>query len=135
MQKKNNLLALDVGARRVGVALAADGLAMARSLPTLQHNDQLFAALELLLETHSITAFVVGLPRNLQGEDTAQTVAVRDFVKQLEARFGLPVHYQDEALTSVQAETVLAHTPHTKEDIDSMAAQTILNDYLEVHGL
>lgn len=135
MQKKNNLLALDVGARRVGVALAADGLAMARSLPTLQHNDQLLTALKVLLETHSITAFVVGLPRNMQGEDTAQTVVVRDFVKELEAQFGLPVHYQDEALTSVQAETVLAHTPHTKEDIDSMAAQTILNDYLEVHGL
>jgi putative holliday junction resolvase len=135
MQKKNNLLALDVGARRVGVALAADGLAMARSLPTLLNDDTLFPALKAMVDTHDITAFVVGLPRNMQGEETAQTVTVREFVKELEAQFGLPVHYQDEALTSVQAETVLAHTPHTKADIDSMAAQTILNDYLGIHGL
>jgi len=79
-------------------------------------------------------AIVVGYPRNQQGEATAQTKYVENFVERLKD-FDKEIIFQDESLTSVLAEQqLISHKrPYTKGDIDSQAAAIILQDYLELH--
>ena len=75
---------------------------------------------------------MVGLPRGLDGQRTAQTEEVEAFARGLGERFGLPVHMQDEAVTSKQAEAELEARgkPYGKGDIDALAATYILQDWL-----
>jgi len=75
---------------------------------------------------------VVGLPRGMQGQHTAQTAEAEAFAKSLRAQSGLPVHMQDEAVTSKQAEDELKGRgkPYGKGDIDALAATYILQDWL-----
>lgn len=133
--KTQIFVALDVGERRVGVAIANSVARISRPLETLTRGETFWDALGALLGRESASMVVVGLPRNLEGDDTPQTVAVRTFAKELEQRFGLPVSLQDEALTSVQAEAELKSRgkQFAKGDIDALAATYILEDYL--HGL
>lgn len=132
MLKKSNLLALDVGDKRVGVAIVADGVAVPRLLPTLQNDASLLDQLRGITEQRHIERIVVGLPRNLSGEETAQTKSVRSFAKKLKTELNLPVDFQDEALTSVGAEQTLKNGggAYQKSDIDSLAASQILLDYI-----
>lgn len=137
MQKISNTLGLDVGAKRIGVAIVSDGVAIARRLPTLHHDTQIFDELTRLAESNDIAQVVVGLPRNLSGEDTAQTAEVRLFAKRVSQELDVPVIFQDEALTSHAAETQLKSEGREfeKGDIDALAAQAILTDYLEAQGI
>ena len=78
---------------------------------------------------------MIGLPRGLDGQETAQTMTVRAFGTMLGKALKLPVHWQDEALTSVQAASELEQRgkAYRKADIDSLAAVYILEDYLHEH--
>lgn len=137
MQKRNNLLALDIGEVRVGVAIVADGVAVPRLLPTLTNDDLLLGILKKIAQEKEIDRIVVGLPRNLNGEETRQTAYVRSLSEQIKSTLGLPVDFQDEALTSVQAEQTLKMNgeKYDKADIDSLAASRILVDYLDEAGI
>ena len=130
---KPTILALDVGHVRVGVAKAHSDFRIAQPLTTLPHDDGFWAALEALIAETETGLLVVGLPRNLSGNDTQQTVKVREFAAELEKRTHLPVELQDEALTSQKAEEELSARgkPYQKGDIDALAATYILEDYLE----
>lgn len=77
---------------------------------------------------------VVGYPRNQQGEATAQTRFVEDFVEQL-GSLDVEIVFQDESLTSVKAEEYLRRQkkPFEKGEVDALAASFILQDYLEQH--
>lgn len=130
----NNLMALDVGEKRIGVALADTGVKLAYPLETIEVDGTEHDHLQKLIRLHSIDTLVVGYPRNQSGEPTAQTVyverfgdSVRDYADQLV--------YQDESLTSVHAEARLKQSkkPYTKGDIDQIAASIILQDFLEQH--
>jgi putative Holliday junction resolvase len=72
------------------------------------------------------------LPRGLDGQSTSQTSATEKFVDQLRGQVSLPIHLQDEALTSKQAEAELRSrgAGHAKADIDALAATYILQDFL-----
>ena len=132
MLKKSNILGIDYGDKRVGVAIVADGVAVPRLLPTLQNDTSLLDQLKTIAEQRQIERIVVGLPRSLSGDETAQTKNVRSFAKELEAKLNLPVDFQDEALTSVGAEQTLKNGggAYEKSDIDSLAASQILLDYI-----
>lgn len=128
----HNILAIDLGERRVGLALA-NGLArLPRPLTTLEQGNSFWEQLEVLVKQESVTEVVIGLPRNLSGEDTDQTRLTRAFADELKQRLALPVYFQDEALTSHQAEAELKQGRHsyTKADIDALSATLILEDYL-----
>ena len=79
---------------------------------------------------------MVGLPRGLDGQNTAQTALTLAFVEQLKTFVGLPVKLQDEALTSVLAEKELTSCrgSYKKADVDALAATYILDDYLASSG-
>jgi len=127
-----SVLGLDVGARRVGVATASLASHLPRPLTTLMRDDKFFPALRNLIADEDAAALVVGLPRGLEGQVTAQTKAVEAFTDELKQHSDLPVHLQDEAVTSKQAEAELKSRgkPYRRGDIDALAATYILEDWL-----
>ena len=127
------ILALDMGAKRVGVAIASLAARLPRPLITLQQDDTFWPTLESIVEVEGVTKLIVGFPRGLQGQHTAQTEAIEAFVEELKQHFPLPVIMQDEALTSKHAEDELRARgkPYEREDIDSLAATYILEDFLK----
>lgn len=132
--KKSNILALDIGDKRVGIALARADVRVPVPVATLVRSEPAFwDQLSELVSQHDVNQIVLGLPRGLNGQETGQTVATRAFGDELMKRLALPVHWQDEALTSVKAESVLRKTskPYSKGDIDALAACYILSDYME----
>jgi len=126
------VLGLDVGERRVGIAVASLESKLPRPLTTLQRGEAFYDELRAIIETEAVVRLIVGLPRNLSGEATAQTQTTQAFVTELQSRIALPVELQDEALTSKQAEAELRARGKTygKEDIDALAATYLLEDYL-----
>ncbi len=141
MPNRSYILALDVGARRIGVALASTPARIASPLLTLEHSPEIFTRLQELIERENVDTIVVGLPRGLDGQTTAQTSATETFIDELRGRIDVPIFTQDEALTSVKAEAELAsrRKPHAKAAVDALAATYILEDFLReqpevVHG-
>lgn len=131
----SSILALDVGARRIGVAVATVQARLARPLITLIQDETFFDALQAIIEVEGVQAIVVGFPRGMQGQHTAQTDAIEVFVRQLKQHVPLPIHMQDEALTSKHAEAELKARgrPYDKADVDALAATYILDDFLQNH--
>lgn len=131
-----SLIGLDVGEKRIGVAVADRGVRIAVPFTTIEvDGNELEAIAEVVIQEQADT-IVVGYPRNQQGEPTAQTNYVENFARLLED-IEAKVVFQDESLTSVIAEQRLAahKKPFSKGDIDAQAAAIILQDYLEVtHG-
>jgi putative Holliday junction resolvase len=127
------ILALDVGERRIGVALASSIARLPAVVTTIDRNElDAFTVIGKLVTEHGVGTVVVGLPRNMQGEDTAQTTYCREFAAELEEKLGIPVLMQDEAATSIEAEEYLKRSgkPYAKGDIDAHAAVIILRDWL-----
>ena len=127
------IAALDYGERRVGVALAHNLAALPSPHSTLLNDDQFWPNLMDLIEREQVGVLVVGLPRGMDGQETAQTKIARDFAAELQSKCDLPVHMQDEAVTSVQAESELKASGkgYNKATVDAYAATIILQDYLE----
>lgn len=130
-----SVLGLDVGNKRVGVAVATLAARMPRPLVTLERGESFFTELSDLVAREEAGVLVVGLPRNLEGSATAQTESVKAFVTELQKHIDLPVHLQDEAVTSKQAEAELQERrkPYVQGDIDALAATYILQDWLAEH--
>lgn len=129
-----SLICLDVGEKRIGVAVADLGVRIAVPFYTIPvDGNEIEAIIEIYLKEGADT-IVIGYPRNQQGEATAQTAYVEAFASKLE-EIAEHIEFQDESLTSVMAEDRLkAHDrPYTKADIDAQAAAIILQDYLESH--
>lgn len=132
---RSSVMALDVGERRVGVALASMQARIASPLTTLERSDSIFHDIQKLIDEHSVAAVAVGLPRGLDGQHTAQTVLVEEFKSELDHKVSIPTYWQDEALTSRQAEEELASRgrAYTKADIDALSATYILEDFIRDH--
>ena len=137
------IVGLDVGERRIGVAISDVTRTLARPLGVL-----LSAALDdkavertadeiarLASEEEGVQSIVVGLPRRLDGSPNAMTPRITTFATELGARVGLPVILQDERLTSHEAESRLAEHEKDwrvrKKRLDAAAAAVILQDYLD----
>lgn len=125
-------MALDVGERRIGVALADEAIGIAVAYETIEVDGNEIANIAEIAISNQVDTIVVGYPRNQSGEPTAQTAYVEQFCLRL-ADLDAQIVYQDESLTSVEAEKILGQQkrPYAKGDIDSMAASLILQDYLE----
>lgn len=132
----SSVLALDVGSKRVGVAVASVIARLPHPVTTLNNDDNFFESLKSIISQEDAGALVVGLPRGLQGQDTDQTRAIEAFVEELKQQIDLPVYLQDEAVTSEHAEAELKGRgkPYDKGDIDALAATYILDDWLANHA-
>lgn len=138
------IVGLDVGVRRIGVAVSDATLTLARPVgvlrpPALDADALRLAAREIArlgAEEDGISAVVVGLPRRLDGSATEMTARVRKFAAELGAVTRLPIILQDERLTSREAESRLALSEKDwrsrKRRLDAAAAAIILQDYLDL---
>lgn len=138
------IVGLDVGERRIGVAISDATRTLARPVGVLQsrslETDGIAVAVDeitrLAAEEDGVSSIVVGLPRRLDGSDSDMTPRVRTFAERLGQRTQLPVVLQDERLTSREAESRLALTDKDwrtrKSRLDAAAAAIILQDYLDV---
>ena len=127
-----NLLALDVGERRIGLAMADTSVRIAVPFGWLENSEKIIQEITELVLRHDINVIVVGYPRNQSGEPTKQTEFVEDFVKQFaDIELDTEIVFQDESLTSVQAEQRLGNKIKDKGEIDAEAASIILQDFLE----
>lgn len=128
------VLALDVGERRIGVAVASliARLPAAHSTIDRMKTPDAVAAVAELVRATDAEVVVVGLPRGMSGQETAQTNVARTFARELAAVLDVPITMQDEAVTSVAAEERLKARgrAYDKGDIDAEAAAIILDDYL-----
>jgi putative Holliday junction resolvase len=119
-------LALDVGDRRIGLAVGDDAFGITRALPTLRRSRRLAADIERLasiVRAEEVGALVIGLPLTLRGDEGPQAQRVRRFAEAL-GPTGVPVELYDERNTTVEA----AH--RGAEDPDAGAARVLLEDYL-----
>lgn len=135
MSSSSTLIGLDVGEKRIGVAVADTSVRIAVPFVTLDVDDTEVQAIAELCMKERADTIVVGYPRNQSGEPTAQTHYVEQFVDRLKD-IDAEIVFQDESLTSVLAEQYLQlhKKPYSKGDIDAQAAALILQDYLERHN-
>jgi putative Holliday junction resolvase len=136
--RAHHILALDVGTKRVGVALASTVARLPHPHTTLHNDDQLWSNLQQLCHEEQVGVVVVGLPRGLDGQETEQTAYSRHFADQLSQHLGqsVVIEFQDEAVTSAQAtaELAAAKRQFARADVDALAATYILEDYLREHA-
>lgn len=126
-----NIVALDVGTKRIGVATASSSIKIAIPMTTIIVDGGEIDAIQKIIKDESAETLVVGYPRNQSGDATDQTGLVEAFAQKL--RSMAHIVFQDESLTSVMAEDRLKSSgkPYEKGDIDMHAATIILQDYLE----
>lgn len=128
------LLALDVGEKRIGVAMAQEGIGIAIPYDTIDVDGKEVVRIAEIANDNDVRRIIVGYPRNQSGEATQQSLYVEAFAEKLKDIAA--VIFQDESLTSVMAEERLkaSKKPYQKADIDAQAATIILQDYLELHA-
>ena len=129
------IIGLDVGTRRIGVATADTNVRIAVPATTVVvNNGYELAEIARIARANNTNWFVLGLPRNNSGRETAQSEYVREFAKSLKSAVpGAKIRFQDESLTSVEAEKRLKSRKrgYRKEEIDAEAATIILQDFIE----
>ena len=139
------MLAVDVGARRVGLAISDASATLARPLETIVVKSGADAVdrvarrlVDLAAEDDGLAMIIVGLPVHLDGTPSAESARVRAFITQLATRTTLPIAVEDERLTSREAENRLAVRERDwrkrKLKLDAAAAAIILQDYLDRTG-
>lgn len=135
------IMGLDVGSKTVGVAVSdlmgwtAQGVEIIR----IDEEKEEFGLERLaeLVKEYEVEKFVVGLPKNMNNTIGPRALASQAYGKMIAKKFQLPVDYQDERLTTVQAERMLIQEANTsrakrKKVIDKLAAVMILQNYLDI---
>ena len=136
------VVGVDLGDRRIGLAVSDASATIARPLRTLERDrsdeaaaDALATVIDAINTEDAVGCVVVGLPRRLDGSPTGQTTRVQQMVALLSSRTSVPVVLQDERLSSREAEERLAIRERDwrkrKAKLDAAAAAVILQDYLD----
>jgi putative holliday junction resolvase len=135
------VLALDVGSRRIGLAVS-DALGItAQGLETLTRTNKRadLRLLDAVIRDYAIAEIVVGNPLRMSGTASSQSDKVALFAEDLKKRFHLPVFLWDERLTSAAANRILDEAGMTREQrkgvVDRMAAVLILQAFLEARSI
>lgn len=135
------VMALDLGSRRIGVALSDAGRHVARGYATLARRSRQadWERFRAIIEAEGVTLVVIGLPLLRDGDDSATTTWVRDYAADCAAQLPTPVLLWDESLTSQQADVTLrAQGVATRRAraarMDAVAAAHILQAFLEAGG-
>jgi putative holliday junction resolvase len=139
-KETGRVLGLDVGSRRIGIAVSDPLGITAQGLETLQRKNkrQDFDRLGQIIREYDVREIVVGLPLRMSGAEGTQAGKMREFAEELRKRFSLPVHMWDERLTSAEANRLLRETDLSIEKrgkaVDRMAAILILQGWMESRG-
>ena len=134
------VMGLDVGSKTVGVAISDPLGFTAQGVEIIKIDEEAeefgFDRLGELVKEYKIEKFVVGLPKNMNNTEGPRVDASKAYGDKIKEIFGIPVDYQDERLTTVQAERMLVEQADVsrgkrKKVIDKLAAQLILQNYLD----
>jgi putative Holliday junction resolvase len=132
------LIGLDIGEKRIGIAVADSvvKIAVPRAVLSVSENlAETFTELKNIILAEKTEVIVVGLPRNNSGEETKQSQLVKKFMQDFvtSQQIEQQIYWQDESLTSVLAEERLRGQGRdfARGEVDSEAAAIILTDYLE----
>ena len=130
----HRILGIDYGEKRVGLALSDPMQMIASPYKTIPNNPDLIVAIQSIMKAEIVEIVVVGLPKGMKGQETAQTKHVTSFVENLNQN-DIKVELVDERLTSISAKKALVEqgikTGYNKGLIDQTAAAIILQQYLD----
>lgn len=131
----NRLLGLDIGEKRIGVAISDELGMIASPLVTINATGDVVGEMRALIAKYDIPRIIVGLPVGLSGREGPQAKKVRGIADALASDLGVEIVYSDERLSSTVAEAALisqgTRRDKRKQQIDSMAAAVILQGYLD----
>ncbi|MDY6834578.1 MAG: Holliday junction resolvase RuvX [Chloroflexota bacterium] len=131
------ILGLDVGSKRIGIALSDPEGVLAIPLVVIEYRaeDSVYDKINGLAEQHNVKLIVVGMPRSLDGNLSKQAGRISGFVSALSERTGLPIETWDERYSTVSARKMMQEAgtkrTHRKKNIDALAATVILQSYLD----
>ncbi len=135
IEKKGKLLALDVGDKRIGVAVSDPFWIVITPYTTLENNSSVFNKIKKIVEENGIEKIIVGLPLTLSGKEGEQAKKTRAFVEKLKKYVSVPVEFVDERFTTDMAEEFLRTKrkkyQKDKKKRDSIAAAFILESYIQ----
>lgn len=123
------ILGIDYGTKRIGLAISDETQTLAREHSILSPTE-FWQQLDGLIDQEGIEKIVLGMPINMSGETTQKSEEVQSFNDQLQQRVSLPVELVDERLSSVMAESISGQGEGQHRQIDSLAAQIFLQNYL-----
>ena len=132
-----NVLALDIGDARVGIASGNDSSQIATPLKVLSLDDIMNKSkdFQLILQDYLPEKFVIGLPKSMDGEENVQAAHVKDIADEISLLYGLPVEFVDERLSSVEAKAILREQGLSEKEmrgkVDSVAASLFLETWLD----
>ncbi len=128
-------LAIDYGTKRTGLAVCDAGETIASPLAVVQGRKELIERVKRVVASEDIGAIVVGLPLNMDGTEGPQAKLVLAFARELGRQIPIPIHLQDERLSSFEAEHKLNDIGLTRgkkrERLDALAAADILQSFLD----
>jgi len=136
-EPRRRVLALDIGSKRIGVAVSDELLLAAHGLETVSARplEAVIEVLHQLVREYNVNEMVVGLPVNMDGTSGAGAEAVRGISRRLEEALPVTIHLVDERMTSMQAERVLLEgnvARKKRRDVrDKLAAVLILQSFLD----
>ena len=131
------ILGIDYGEVRIGIALSDLTKTIAKPFSTITYKnfDHLLIQLNQIITENEVDKLVVGIPYNMKGEDTQQTIKVKEFASLVDKNLEVDIKFIDERLTSYEAEQVMhkmnIKTGFNKAKIDKIAASIILQEYLQ----
>jgi putative Holliday junction resolvase len=128
-----NILSLDIGNKKIGIAISESGI-IASELTTIINDEKAISFLIDLFNARNIEKIIVGLPLLRSGDESLQSKMVKGFIVELLDKYKIPVVYEDEILTTKEAERILKQNGAPISEIirrtDQLSARLILEQYL-----
>ncbi|MFH1287457.1 MAG: Holliday junction resolvase RuvX [bacterium] len=130
-------LGIDYGEKRIGLAISDELGIIAGKLKTFEDLSwsNVICELQKIINEHLVDGIVIGLPKNLKGGETQQTLKVKDFIAFLKERIKIPVHEWNEMFTSKESNNILIEAnvsrKNRKKFVDQLSAVLILQGYLD----
>ena len=130
------LLAIDLGAKRIGIALSDEMRITARPLDVIERTSwkELLRQVASLIEEWQAGGLVIGLPLSLDGTERSAAEDARAIAEKFRRSLTIPVYLQDERLTTFAAESLMKSERHNRTEVDSEAAAIILRDFMEIES-
>ena len=126
---------LDIGTKRIGVAISDEECIIARGLNSIERNGKEIEKIKEIIKKYNVEKIVYGLPLRMDGSISSQTEVAVSFISKLKEEISIPLLPWDERLSSKQAETILIEADISRKKrkklIDKLSAQIILQNYLD----
>jgi len=132
----SRIMSIDYGTVRIGIALSDPLQIIANPFKVIQNSgEEVFSEINSIIKSEKVGKIILGLPVNLEGNDTKKTIEVRDFFEKLKKRISIPIIYWDESYSSAEAEEMLKRMgksiKESRKVVDKFAASIILKSYLD----